>query len=70
MLQGVASGAESFYWNWRRENDQNDINDWGHRQAMKDESIQFALEFWPCFSDVDPEAVQQYMNRPKSRRKP
>jgi hypothetical protein len=68
MLQGAASGAESFYSHWRRENDQNDINDWGHRRAMMDESIQFALEFWPCYSDVDPEAVQQYINRPKSRR--
>ena len=68
MLQDAASGAESFYRNWRRENDQNGINDWGHRQAMMDESIRFALEFRPCYSDADPEAVQQYLNRPKSRR--
>lgn len=67
MLQGAASGAESFYSDWRRENLQNDINDWGYREAMLDESIQFALKFWPCFSDVNSEAVRQYLNRPKSR---
>ncbi len=64
---GALVAAEYFYDWWLKENKRNGINDWGNRLLMKDEAIRVAIEVEG--HEVDPEAVRDLMDRPKSRRK-
>jgi hypothetical protein len=68
--------AINFYQDWKDANRRNGINDWGHRDEMKDEASRLAIELGSCwarrFTGQDPptfEQVRELMERPAARRR-
>jgi hypothetical protein len=69
--------AIKFYQDWKDANQRNGINDWGHRDEMKDEASRLAIELggsaWArtCIGQDPPtfEQVRELMERPAARRR-
>lgn len=66
-LRHALVAAQWFFQRWRAENDRQGINDWGHREDMKDESIRTAIEIER--HDVADEDVRALMDRATCRQK-
>jgi hypothetical protein len=79
-VQMCAHVAIKFYQDWKDATRRNGINDWGHRDEMKDEASRLAIELYGNSSSVwartcigqDPptfEQVRELMERPAARRR-
>jgi hypothetical protein len=70
--KAMAELALHIYSIWKGENAKLGIKDWGHRQEMKHQACELAVEQFgddnvPGCADV--EAIWELVNQPKSRRK-
>jgi hypothetical protein len=68
----MASCALQIYSIWKMENERLGIKDWGHREEMKYQACEFAVEQFAALgitgcADVD--AIWELIKQPKSRRK-
>lgn len=78
--RSCAGVAIKFYRDWKDANRRNGINDWGHRDGMKDEASRLAIELYGnsnsawarTYIGQDPptfEQVRELMERPAARRR-
>jgi hypothetical protein len=63
-----AKFALFFYQAWRDLNEENGVDDWGHRDEMKQQACQFVVEIEGLGED-SVEDIRQLVDRPISRRK-
>ena len=79
-VRRCADVAIKFYQDWKDANRRNGINDWGHRDEMKDEASRLAIELYGnsdsawarIYIGHDPptfEQVRELMERPVARRR-
>jgi hypothetical protein len=74
--QMCADLTTNFFRDWKDANQRNGINDWGHRDEMKDEACRLAIELGSCWArtcgeEQDPptfEQVRELIERPAARR--